>query len=173
MSSKLLNNILLFQFRLKNSILTFNSFLINAASCHLFCVLCVVRRCDDANESHGTVQQEFGANPRFFISFWLTVYLFYLSDLFEILTCPFPMVISQPMLFLILSHAPSLTRLICFSLSIFLSPPSNPHSFFTCLCLIGKRNWFVWWALLNKCIWTNFVTHYVFAHNNCVSIIQY
>jgi hypothetical protein len=31
-----------------------------------------------------------------YITSWLTIYFFYLSNLFEILRCPFPMAISQP-----------------------------------------------------------------------------
>ncbi len=125
-------------------------------------VRCIIK----GNESHGTVQQEFGATQDYLYPFWLMFYLFYLSDLFEILRCPFPTVISQPMPFHILSYALSLTPLIPFSLSLSLSL-SSAYSllcFYLPLFYI-KGNWLVWLESLNNCVWTNVVPHLGFAHN--------
>ncbi len=89
------------------------------------------------------------------IPFWVT---FYLSNLFQILSCPFPTVISQATPFLILSKALSHTPLIFFSLS--LSLPPTPHSVFIDFV---KGNWFVWVASMNKLIWTHIAPYLGFV----------
>ncbi len=120
--------------------------------------------------------------PRLFISFWLTFFLFYLSCLFEILRCHFPTVISQLTPYLILSYAPSLTHLIRFSRSLFLSPPSTPHSVFITSVLYKKEfdlydqhhwiNTFELILLLTQGLLTIIVKyHFQLAHSSSLSNI--
>ncbi len=76
-----------------------------------FMVWCLIK----GNESHGTVTEQIENRPKYLYPLWSTFYLFFL---FEILTCLFPTACFQLMPFLILPYPPSLTPLICFSLSL-------------------------------------------------------
>ncbi len=71
-----------------------------------------------------------------YITSWLTFYFFYLSNLFEILRCPFQWSILNPCHFLFPPTLHLSPPLICSSL--FLSFPLllTPHSVFTCLHFI-------------------------------------
>ncbi len=117
-------------------------------------------------ESHGTAPQEFGTTQDYLYSIWLTFYLFYLSDLFEILGCPFLNGHFS-------THATSCSLLcaISHSVNLLLSVSLTPSTAYFLLCFYLplfyiKGNQFVWPASWNKLIWTNVAPELRFAHNN-------
>ncbi len=118
------------------------------------------------NKSHSTLIQQNWSHPKIIISSLIDVLFVLLIWNTQVF---FPMVISQPMPFLIICYAMSLTPLIGFSLSLSPSFSSTyaPLCFYVPL-FYRKGNWFVWSASLNKCISTNVVPHLGLAHYSII-----
>jgi hypothetical protein len=122
-------------------------------------------------ESHGTAPQEFGTTQDYLYPIWLMFYLFYLSDLFEILGCPFLNGHFS-------THATSYSLLCAVShiVNLLLSVSLTHSAAYFLLCfylplIYIKGNQFVWPASLNKLIWINVVPELRFAHNNNVAML--
>ncbi len=122
----------------------------------------IVKRTKVTVQSHKNLESPKIIN----IPFWLTFYLSYLSNLFEILRWPF-------------SNGHFSTRgisysLLCsvrHSLNPFVSVSLSPSSVYSPLCFYLPlfdiiENQFVQVASLDKLIWTNVAPHLGFAHNN-------
>ncbi len=124
-------------------------------------VLCLVK----GNRSHGTVIQQIGNHPKYYIPFdWNFICSIDLKYSGVLSNGHFSTHAISDSRLRSVSH--SLNLLLSFSL--YLSSAYSPLHFYPSPFHI-KRNWFVWSAFLNKHIWTNAVPILGFAHNTCLT----